>query len=130
MHGAGTPGVKMEADSEMGNGWIKAEAETSSAMQMDEDIYEDAGDLDFAAASQDLYLTRLPKMLWDSWSQLDNEQEIRLGTVRVEGSLNEVKRVSGPQNSCGTVLIIRLCRCPLCWHRMWPHGQYFLESMC
>ena len=89
MHGASMPGVKMEADS-----WIKAEPETSSAMQMDEDIYEDAGDLDFAAASQGLYLTRLPKMLWESWSQLDDEQEIRLGMVRVEGSLDEIKRVS------------------------------------
>ena len=97
MQGAGVPGVKIDPDGKLGNNWIKAEPssmELPTAMQIDDDIYEDAGDLDFSAASQGLYLTRIPKMLWESWSQLDDDQEIRLGTVRVEGSLNEIKRVS------------------------------------
>ena len=66
----------------------------SPAAQTDEDIYEDTGDLDFAGSDQGFYLTRLPKFLWDSWSKLDDNQEIQIGTIRVEGGLNDVKRVS------------------------------------
>ena len=99
LHGAIVPSVKVDSDSKSENGWIKAEPELidiPSVMQMDEDIYEDAGDLDFAAASHGLYLTRLPKMLWENWSQLDEDQEIQLGTMRVEGGLNDVNRVNTP----------------------------------
>ena len=92
--------MKTDTDSNSANGWIKAEPELTDkfpplAAHNDEDIYEDAGDLDFTYASQGLYLTRLPKMLWDNWSQLDNEQEIRLGTVRIEGQSTGVERVRG-----------------------------------
>ena len=66
----------------------------SPAPQTDEDIYEDTGDLDFAGSDQGFYLTRLPKFLWDSWSKLDDNQEIQIGTIRVEGGLNDMKRVS------------------------------------
>ena len=66
----------------------------SPAPQTDEDIYEDTGDLDFAGSDQRFYLTRLPKFLWDSWSKLDDNQEIQIGNIRVEGDLNHVKRVS------------------------------------
>ena len=71
----------------------------SPAPQTDEDIYEDTGDLDFAGSDQGFYLTRLPKFLWDSWSKLDDNQEIQIGTIRVEGGMNDVKRVSPLSNS-------------------------------
>ncbi|KAI4256795.1 MAG: hypothetical protein L6R42_006012 [Xanthoria sp. 1 TBL-2021] len=69
-------------------------AAASPAPQSDDDIYEDAGDLDFSHAVQGLYLTRIPKYLWESWSTLDDDEEIRIGTVRVEGGLEDVKRMS------------------------------------
>ncbi|KAL8993119.1 MAG: hypothetical protein Q9169_006586 [Polycauliona sp. 2 TL-2023] len=69
-------------------------AGASPAPQSDDDIYEDAGDLDFSRAQQGLFLTRIPKYLWESWSTLDDEEEIRIGTVRVEGGLEDVKRMS------------------------------------
>lgn len=56
----------------------------------EEDIYEDAGDLDFYDKSQgnneNLYSARLPDYLWKRWAALtermgDND-EIRLGTLR------------------------------------------------
>ena len=97
IQGARVPGVKMDPDNKPGNGWIKTEPDlitVAPALQPDEDIYEDAGDLDFATSSQSLYLTRVPKMLWENWSQLDDDQEILLGTVRVEGPSNQVNRVS------------------------------------
>lgn len=67
----------------------------SPAAHTDEDIYEDAGDLEFADIKQPpFFLTRVPKFLWESWSKLDDNQEIQIGTVRVEGGINDIKRVS------------------------------------
>jgi transcription initiation factor TFIIF subunit beta len=60
----------------------------------DEDIYEDTGDLDFSQAGQNVWLTRVPKVLWEHWSKLDDDEEIRIGTVRVEGDPTDIKRVS------------------------------------
>ncbi|KAI0187310.1 putative transcription initiation factor IIF subunit beta [Xylaria flabelliformis] len=59
-----------------------------SAME-DDDIYEDAGDLEFAdfnpstnPAAADIYLTHIPKYLYHAWASLDDDEEIRIGTVR------------------------------------------------
>ncbi|KAI0459735.1 transcription initiation factor IIF, beta subunit-domain-containing protein [Xylaria acuta] len=59
-----------------------------SAMD-DDDIYEDAGDLEFAnlnpstnPAAADVYLTHVPKYLYQAWASLDDDEEIRIGTVR------------------------------------------------
>lgn len=90
--------IKTEISSQHVNGEasLKIEQEPTgapSSVQSDEDIYEDAGDLDFSDTIQGLYLARIPKFLWENWSKLDNDEEIRLGTVRVEGGPDDVKRV-------------------------------------
>ena len=74
-----------------------------SGVQSDEDLYEDAGDLDFSGAIQGIYLTRIPRLLWENWSKLDDDQEIQIGTVRIEGVPGDVKRV--------------------CHHLQFPHEQ-------
>ncbi|KAL8905703.1 MAG: hypothetical protein Q9207_002459 [Kuettlingeria erythrocarpa] len=66
----------------------------SPADHSDEDIYEDAGDLDFSHAVHGLYLSRIPKYLWESWSKLGDDEEIEIGKIRVEGSLTDVRRMS------------------------------------
>ncbi|RYC54307.1 hypothetical protein CHU98_g11900, partial [Xylaria longipes] len=55
----------------------------------DDDIYEDAGDLEFAdlnpstnPAAADVYLTHVPKYLYQAWANLDDDEEIRIGTMR------------------------------------------------
>ncbi|CZT00396.1 related to transcription initiation factor TFIIF subunit [Rhynchosporium agropyri] len=50
----------------------------------EEDIYEDAGDLEFNPSPdfQKLYLARVPKYIWEAWSHLDDDAEIPLGTIR------------------------------------------------
>jgi len=76
---------------------VKPKAEfdvLSLEAQSEEDIYEDAGDLDFTSSKQHVFLTRLPKFLWSSWSQMDDDTEIQLGTMRVEGDLENPKRMS------------------------------------
>ena len=66
---------------------IKPDPETkgaSPAAFSDEDVYEDAGDLEFNANPdfQKLYLARVPKFLWEAWAALDDDAEIRIGTIR------------------------------------------------
>lgn len=57
----------------------------------EEDIYEDAGDLEFydkdaTANNENLYSARLPDYLWKRWAalteRLGDNDEIRLGTLR------------------------------------------------
>lgn len=98
--GSQIPGFKteQEASGMLGEGaHIKVEPPSTAPSPAnhsdEEDIYEDAGDLDFSRAVDDLYLSRIPKYLWESWSQLKDDEEIQLGTIRIEGSLNDIKRV-------------------------------------
>ena len=62
----------------------------------DEDLYEDAGDLDYTESTQALVLTRIPKFLWESWTQLGDDDEIQIGTIRYEGDPENPKRVYYP----------------------------------
>jgi len=94
---ADVPSVKVEAGgSSNGQGpQIKPDPDSLATLpHSDEDIYEDAGDLDFADAEQSVYLTKIPKFLWEIWSKLDDNQEIEIGRVKVEGQPGDVKRVS------------------------------------
>lgn len=55
----------------------------------DEDVYEDSGDLDMAAADNKVWLVRIPKFLRDRWIEMGSSGQ-DLGTVR----LNNPKDVS------------------------------------
>lgn len=66
---------------------IKPDPETQGASPgpfSEDDIYEDAGDLEFNTDPdfQRLYLARVPKFLWEAWSKLDDDAEIHIGTIR------------------------------------------------
>jgi len=84
--GAATPYIKPDPDSKA----------TSMGAIEEEDIYEDAGDLDFSNAGQNVWLLRIPKQLWEHWSKIDDDEEIQIGTVRVEGTPTDIKRVGSP----------------------------------
>ena len=60
----------------------------------DEDGFEDAGDLDFSQAQQQLWLSHVPRSLWEALSKLEDDDEIDLGTIRVEGPEDNPQRVS------------------------------------
>ena len=77
----------------------------SPSAHTDDDLYEDAGDLEFAGSDQGLYLTRLPKFLWERWSLLDDNQEVTIGTVRVEGGPESIKRVRHSSSTLGMLKI-------------------------
>lgn len=58
-----------------------------------DDLYEDTGDLDMTHATQDVWLSRVPRPLWENWAHLDEDEEIQVGTVRIEGTPRDIKRV-------------------------------------
>jgi transcription initiation factor TFIIF subunit beta len=70
---------------------IKPEPDAGSldAGMSDDDIYEDAGDLEFVdfnpgtnPAAADIQLTHVPKYLYNAWAQMNDDEEMRIGTVR------------------------------------------------
>ncbi|KAG9237269.1 putative transcription initiation factor IIF subunit beta [Amylocarpus encephaloides] len=72
-------------------GTVKSEPELQSPAFPEPDIYEDTGDLEFNPDEkyQNLFLARVPKSLWDSWSKLPDDAEIRIGTIRQITETNE-----------------------------------------
>ena len=76
--------------------FIKAEPDvdmTDSFAPSDADLYEDAGDLDMTNASHPSYLARIPKYLRRYLTPESGGEDGRLGTIRVEGSLDKPLRV-------------------------------------
>lgn len=59
----------------------------------DPDGFEDAGDLDFSQVNQQLWLSHIPRSLWEALSKLQDNDEIDLGSVRVEGPEENPTRV-------------------------------------
>lgn len=87
------PQIKPDSDS---TPTIKEEPDTKEGVAgilSDEDIYEDTGDLDLSDSSKNVWLTRIPRDLWENWAAMDDDEEVQIGTVRVEGPPEDVKRV-------------------------------------
>lgn len=102
----------------MADVFIKPDPEArgaSPAALADEDIYEDAGDLEFNTDPkyQKLYLARMPKYIWDSWHNLDDDAEIQLGTIRMS-------REKGPGNTERVLLpnVLLLSYCKLTYQKV------------
>lgn len=72
------------------------DAPGASPAPLDEDVYEDAGDLEFNTdqAYKSLYLAKLPKFVWDAWSTIDDDAEIRIGTIRMESDQDNRQSLS------------------------------------
>jgi len=68
----------------MADSFIKPDPESKSPGVFDEDIYEDAGDLEFSADPkfQNIYMAKVPRYVWEAWSKLSDDAEIQIGTIR------------------------------------------------
>ncbi|CAG9938472.1 unnamed protein product [Clonostachys rosea f. rosea IK726] len=90
------------------------DADSSAAINApayDDDLYEDAGDLEFYGDSgvelnsENLYLARVPKYIWDAWmkmtERLGDDDEIQIGTMR---SWVEEQPNGGSQNKLRLLL--------------------------
>ncbi|KEF56090.1 uncharacterized protein A1O9_07671 [Exophiala aquamarina CBS 119918] len=94
LQGSGIPTVKVESVSDQVIKPEPADDSPSPYVDDDEDMYEETGDLDFSQAQQQLWLSHVPKSLWEALSTLNDEDEIEIGTIRVEGSESNPSRVS------------------------------------
>ncbi|KAA8648463.1 transcription factor IIF subunit TFG2 [Aspergillus tanneri] len=87
----------LKQDPDASTPYVKSDPDNKDAVLADiddEDLYEDAGDLDFSNAAQHIWMSRIPRSLWEHWSKFDDDEEIQIGTVRIEGQSNDIKRVS------------------------------------
>ncbi|KAM3532032.1 hypothetical protein NHJ13051_000408 [Beauveria bassiana] len=74
------------------NGFIKPDPDAQATPPLDdEDLFEDAGDLEFydknlANTYETLYLARIPRYMWEAWQKLierlDDDDEVQIGTLR------------------------------------------------
>lgn len=89
--GASEPHIKPDPDS----------LATTPAAYPDDDIYEDAGDLDFSQCDPNVWLMRVPKYLWENWSSVGDDEEIKLGRIRVEKLVDRAQEKSKVGFNCG-----------------------------
>ncbi|KIW38119.1 uncharacterized protein PV06_10080 [Exophiala oligosperma] len=95
LQGSGIPRVKLESVPDMNVKSEPMEDTPSPYVDEDEEMYdEDTGDLDFSQAPQQLWTSHIPKTLWEALSKLQDEDEIEIGTIRVEGPETNPSRVS------------------------------------
>lgn len=87
---AAAMGVKPEDDSKS---FIKTEPDEDQPMRiLDEDDYEDAGELEMPEQLPQAWLARIPKLLYEYWSKIDEDEEVQLGVVRHLKRSNKVRR--------------------------------------
>ena len=71
--------IKAEQDSS----FIKPEPDEDHPMRMlDDDDYEDTGELGFPDQVPGAWAARIPRLLFEHWSKIDEDHEIQLGVVR------------------------------------------------
>jgi transcription initiation factor TFIIF subunit beta len=115
---------------------VKAEPEAeASPAPMDEDLYEDAGDLDMydktaGASFENLYLARVPRYMWDAWlkltERLADDEEVQIGTLR---TWNQPVGPPGPDGTTSQETKLRMllqANCPE--HQALPR-EYELEIL-
>ncbi|OQU96695.1 hypothetical protein CLAIMM_02739 [Cladophialophora immunda] len=94
LQGTVIPRVKLEPAPDQNIKMEPTEDTPSPFVDEDDDMYEDAGDLDFSQAQQQLWLSHIPRTLWETLSKLQDDDEIEIGRLRVEGAESNPSRVS------------------------------------
>lgn len=63
---------------------VKAEAHTVPISTfMDEDDFEDTGELTIPPDVKVMWLMRIPRILWETWATADDDEELQIGNIRV-----------------------------------------------
>ncbi|KAH8149625.1 uncharacterized protein LAJ45_06256 [Morchella importuna] len=90
------PGTKLEPKSE--NQDIDMTSIPSIKPESDDELYEDAGDLDMVEGSKAVWLVKLPSFVAERWNDIDEDEEIVLGVVKVNPNNNEQLKLSLERN--------------------------------
>jgi transcription initiation factor TFIIF subunit beta len=84
------PGIKLEPGTAP---QIKPEPGVSPAaikhdpdLYEDDELYEDPGDLDISSGGRAVWLVKLPSFVAERWNEIDDDEEITLGYVKVNNS--------------------------------------------
>ncbi|KAF8537233.1 transcription initiation factor IIF, beta subunit [Trichophaea hybrida] len=72
---------------------LSSESIVDSSFPDDEEFYEDSGDLDLSNGDRAVWLVKLPQFLAERWNAIDEDEEITLGTVKVDRNASEQKQV-------------------------------------
>lgn len=108
-----TPHVQAEPSVKLEAAGIKQEPPGLSSSEMkvepgfkaepgyadDDELYEDAGDLDVSNGDRAVWLVKLPQFLAERWKDIDEDEEIVLGTVKVDRNAPDQKTVRMPTPS-------------------------------
>ena len=73
------------------SGHVKPEPDDQESFHMlDDDDYEDTGELEFPEQQPEAWLARVPEILYQHWSKIDDDEEVQLGVVRRYKQSNKV----------------------------------------
>ena len=86
------PAIKLEGDD------LNVKMEDASSPSAVSDAYMDDADddpeLNFDEVNKLLWTSKVPKYLWEVLAKASDDEEIELGTIRVEGSFDNPERIS------------------------------------
>ncbi len=69
---------------------VKSEAHTVPISTfMDEDDFEDTGELTIPPDVNGMWLMRIPRILWETWATADDDEELQIGNIRVWQGQNQ-----------------------------------------
>ncbi|KFA64431.1 hypothetical protein S40285_01045 [Stachybotrys chlorohalonatus IBT 40285] len=115
---------------------IKTEPTASPAPIDEEDLFEDAGDLEFYDKNapnncfETLYLARIPKYMWDAWQKLTerlgDDDEIQIGTLR---TWNESVQDANAEGGAREVTKLRMLLQPNCPEHQSLPREYDLDVL-
>lgn len=98
-HVQAEPSVKLEAGTKQEPGLSSSDIKTEPGFKTepgyadDDELYEDAGDLDVSNGDRAVWLVKLPQFLAERWRDVDEDEEIVLGTVKVDRNAPDQKNV-------------------------------------
>jgi transcription initiation factor TFIIF subunit beta len=78
------PRVKFEQGIKSESSMTPPELKQEMGYADDDELYEDAGDLDMTQADRAVWLVKLPSFLAERWRDIDLDEEITLGVVKVD----------------------------------------------
>ncbi|KAA8913310.1 transcription initiation factor IIF, beta subunit-domain-containing protein [Sphaerosporella brunnea] len=102
------PGEKMEPGTKSEPGLTPPEINQEMGYADDDELYEDAGDLDLTHGDRAVWLVKLPQFLAERWKDIDEDEEITLGVVKVDPNNQSQVHCAPPSSRVECELLLKL----------------------
>lgn len=76
----------------------------------DDDDFEDTGELEIPAQENSAWLTRIPRMVYNSWAEIEDDEPIQLGYLRHYEDSKEVRDCLGRHTALFVCVLKCSCR--------------------